>query len=218
MTTATHIQAPPPRKRAGCFGCGCLTLVIGGILLLGAIGVGGYFFVNRGYLADEPAAIPVEELPPEQLAEARQRIEDFKAGTPTQPVAPSSTTSAPAPAGQRQISGAEINGLIAANKRARGHAYVTLQGNTATIQVSIPVEKLGLDGRYLNGSFVIKTNGPTRLQDIEISKVEANGLPLPSNVLHWQYRGRSLIGYAVDALEPYNVKTLEIRDGNVIGN
>jgi hypothetical protein len=216
MSAASYIEAAPKRKR-GCLGLGCATLLIIGVLLIAALGVGGYFFLSRGYLASEPTAIPVEEIPDEQLADTKQRIEEFKSGVREQPAAEvaaaATTATAPPSAPRQQISAAEINGLIAANKRARGHAYVTLSGNTATVQISLAADKIGLEGRYLNGSFAIKTDGPTPLDRIAVNKIEANGMPVPSGILQWRYRGRTLLGYGVEALAPYNVKTLEIRDG-----
>jgi hypothetical protein len=68
----------------------------------------------------------------------------------------------------------------------------------------------------LNGSFEITTDGPTPLTAIQVSKVQANGLPMPSGILSTTYRGNSLLGLALDAATPYNVNTVEIRNGTVI--
>jgi hypothetical protein len=193
-------------------------MVIAILLLLGG-GVGGYLMIRHGYLASKPVALPVEEISAQELENTKQRIEEFTSRRSDQPVAAPSITSTPtASSQQQQISEAEINGLIAANKRSRGHAHVTLKDNAATVDISIPADKAGLAGRYLNGTFIIKTNGPTPIDQIEVSKIEANGLPVPSNILQLRYRGRTLLGYAAEALEPYNVKTLEIRDGRVIAH
>ena len=90
------------------------------------------------------------------------------------------------------MSAAEVNGIIAANKKARGHAYVSLSGNTATVQVSIPTDKVpGLPPGYLNGSFNITTDGPTPISALKVSKIEANGYSVPSGITSWSYRGQS---------------------------
>ncbi len=161
-------------------------------------------------------ALPTKELSSGRLAETRQRIRTFKSTSLEQsepdwgaPVAPGQN--------QLELSSDEINGMIAANKRARGHAFVTLSGNAATVQLSIPADKLtGDQGRYLNGSFVIETAGPTAPARIAVKKTEANGWPVPSAILQWHYRGRSILSYALDAIVPYHIATVEIRDGELI--
>jgi len=123
----------------------------------------------------------------------------------------------PAPERQLVLTADEINGLISANGKSRGHAYVSLSGNTAHVQVSISSDKVpGFPPGYLNGSFTITTNGPTPISALQVSKIQANGLPVPSGVLSMSYRGRSFLSYAMEAAAPYNVSTAEIRDGAVI--
>ena len=198
-----------------------------GLIAILLIGLGSYFFVSHKVVVAEPTAIPVEELPPDALHDVNQRVQQFRATPPApQPtVAPSAPneTPTPAPAGstgsERQlvVTAGEINGVIAANKKARGHAYVTLSGNTATVQVSIPTDKIpGLPRGYLNGSFNITTNGPTPLTALQVSRIEANGYSVPSGILSWSYRGQSMMGYAVQAVAPYKVSTVEVKDGKVI--
>jgi hypothetical protein len=122
-----------------------------------------------------------------------------------------------APGRQLVVTAGEINALISANKKSRGHAYVTLSGNTATVQISIPSEKVpGLPPGYLNGNFTITTAGPTPITALRVSKIEANGWPVPSGVLSMSYRGRSIMSYALEQIAPYNVSTAEVRDGRVI--
>jgi hypothetical protein len=230
-TKPTWIEPPPPPKRGGmgCFGKGCLFLVALAILAALVIGLSSYLLYSRG---SKPTALPVEELPPAELATVQQRIDQFQATpptpsyTPSPPQAPMPATpdvtpppAAPAPPPERQlvISAAEINGLISANPKSRGHASVSISGNTATVRVSIPSEKVpGFPRGYLNGSFTITTNGPTPISALQVSKIQANGFPVPSGVLSMSYRGQSILGIAMEAAAPYNVSTAEIRDGTVI--
>ena len=161
----------------------------------------------------------------------KQRIDQFESApatpsdTPTATAAPDATaeetpaSAAPTPDTGRQltVSGAEINGLIAANPKSRGHAYVSISGNTATVQLSIPSDKVpALPKGYLNGSFVITTDGPTPIGQLQVSKVEANGFPVPSSILNLSVGGNSVIGYALEEAAKQNVTTAEIRDGVVI--
>jgi hypothetical protein len=224
----TWIEPPPDKEGGlGCFGKGCLLFVALGLIAILLIGLGSYFFVSHGVVAAEPTSIPVEELSPDALTDVKQRVEQFRATSPSPrpTIAPSAPNETPTPApsasagSERQltVTSGEINGLISANKKSRGHAYVSLSGNTATVQVSIPTDKMpGLPHGYLNGSFNITTNGPTPLTGLKVSRIEANGYAVPSGILSWSYRGQSMMGYALDAVAPYNVSTVEIQDGKVI--
>jgi hypothetical protein len=220
-TNPTWIEPPPsPQKKGlGCFAKGCLVIAILGLLFLLLSGGAGYFFFSRG----KPIALPVEKISSEELSDVQQRVKQFKSAPaqplpePTQPeptAAPVAEQPPQPPKRELRLTADEINGMISANRKAQGHAYVSMSGNTANVQVSIPATKLpGLPSGYLNGTFSITTDGPTSLEAIQVSKVKANGLPVPSDILSWGYRGRSLRGYALDALAPYNVSKAEIRDG-----
>jgi hypothetical protein len=74
----------------------------------------------------------------------------------------------------------------------------------------------GFPKGYLNGTFRITTNGPTAVNALQVSKIQANGFPVPSSVLSMSYRGQSILGIAMQAAAPYHVSTAEIRDGAVI--
>lgn len=211
----------------GCFGKGCLVLI--GVSLLGflILCVCSYLFFTHGVISSKPAELPVNDLPPQELSAVQERVQQFEAATPAPVVTPTpgeaptpgAETPTPAPQSGRELvlSAAEINGLIANNRRSRGHAFVAINDDTAHVQVSIPSNKIpGFPRGYLNGTFTIKTNGPTPLRDLRVSKLSANGYPLPSSVLGMNYRGRSILGYALEGAAPYNVGTVEIRDGNVV--
>ncbi|MGI8431407.1 MAG: hypothetical protein ACR2MW_03840 [Chthoniobacterales bacterium] len=221
------IEPPPEQpKGLGCFVKGVIVLIVLALCFV----VGVYFFISHGLVASQPVQLPVEELTPEALSEVHQRIEQFQNTVPTA-VAP---TPAPAPQDanaptptpaveptpigrQLVLSAAEINGLIAANKKSRGHAFVSLSGNTANIQISVPTDKIpGFPAGYVNGTFTIRTNGPTSVNALEVSKIRANGFPVPSNILSMDYRGQTILGYGLSAASPYNVSSAEVRDGNVI--
>ena len=59
---------PPPKRGMGCFGKGCLILIVLAILLV-VVGVGGtYWSVRHVYLSDKPAPIPEASAPTETSA------------------------------------------------------------------------------------------------------------------------------------------------------
>ena len=208
----------------GCVGKSVLAFIFLALLLV----VGIYFFVSHGLVASEPVQIPVHELPPAALSQVQERITQFQnyaAPTPSPeptiaPVATTEQTPTPTPppdARQLVLTAAEINGLIAANRKARGHASVSISGETANIQISIPSNKVPtFPPGYLNGTFTITTEGPTPINALRVSQIRANGYPLPSSILSMSYRGQSILSYALSGAAPYNVSTAEIRDGNVI--
>lgn len=212
---------PPPQKPTGmgCAAKGVIALIVLALLLV----VGIYFFVSHGVVASAPTALPVAELPPEQLSALQQRIDQFQSApaSPAESVAPDATPipePTATPTGKQMIlSAAEINGLIAANRKSRGHAFVSLSGNTANVQISVPTDKVpGFPRGYLNGGFAITTDGPTPLGALNVSKIRANGVPVPSSILSMSYRGQSILSYALAGAAPYNVSSAEIQNGNVI--
>jgi hypothetical protein len=85
------------------------------------------------------------------------------------------------------------------------------------VQISVPSDKVpGVSRGYLNGTFQITTNGPTPINDLRVSKIRANGYPVPAGILTMSVGGQSVLSYALGGAAPYNVSTAEIRDGNVI--
>ena len=210
----------------GCLGKGCLFGALAGVILLLLLVLGSFFF-SRALVSPNPTPLPVKPLPQPEMRELDDRIEQFEAT----PAAPSTTPAASVPPGetpspafpessparQLTLSAAEINGLIAANKKSQGRAFVTLSGNTARVQLSIPSDKVpGLPRGYLNGSFVITTDGPTPISALQVSRIEANGYPIPSGILSTNISGKSPLGWALEAAGRYNVTTAEIRNGVVI--
>jgi hypothetical protein len=132
--------------------------------------------------------------------------------------APTPTPNEASPGRQLILSASEINGLISANPKSRGHAFVSLSGNTATVEVSVPANKVPgfRQGGFVNGTFRITTDGPTPISALQVSKVEANGIPFPSGILTTSVNGRSVLSYALEQATAHNVSTAEIRDGKVI--
>jgi hypothetical protein len=220
------IEPPPKSNGLGCLGKGCLFAAFIGVLVLF-----GIFFATRAVVSKKPTVLSVEPLPEQELSDVRQRIDEFKSNVPVPSFTPTpAATGAPLPAEsvtpvpaatptsrQLTLSASEINGLIAANSKSRGHASVSLSGNTAQVQLSIPLKKVpGMSGDYLNGSFVITTNGPTPINGLQVSRIRTNGYPMPSSILSTNVGGQSVIGLALDQAARYHVSTAEIRDGVVI--
>jgi len=221
---------PPPKRGMGCFAKGCLTLIVLAILLV-VIGVGGTFWsVRHVYLSDKPAPIPQTSGPGEPST--------ITAGG-TSVTAPSQTSAAvrerldtmkkAARAHEQtdvELTAADINALIAANRKSRGVASVGIDGGVAQAQFSIPVEKLdipfrnafGLSDQYLNATITIVAPPGTNANSVQLSEVRINGHSVPADVLDWGLPGvgRSLRSYVIKYANQYGVTDGEIRDGKVI--
>ena len=156
-TKPTWIEPPPPPKRGGmgCFGravcswwCFILTVLVDSFIMqLSFL----FRWIQAYGVADRrtPAAA--------HFPTVRQRIDQFEAIPPRAVLCSADTWRLPRRPGRDSrrrrrplrnrgensvLSAGEINGLISANPKSRGHAYVCVSGNTATVRVSIPSEKV----------------------------------------------------------------------------
>jgi hypothetical protein len=221
---------PPPNRGIGCFGKGCLILIVLAILFI-VVGVGGtYWGLRHVYLSDKPAPIPETTaptetsaatpgetnvaMPSEKSAEVRERLDTMKK----------------AARGHEQteveLSAADINALIAANRKSRGTASVGINDTVLQAQFSIPLERLdvpfrkafGLNDRYLNATVTIVAPPGTNVDSVQLSEVTLNGHGIPAGLLDWQLPGvgKSLRTYVIKYANQYGVTDGEIRDDKVI--
>jgi len=220
----------PPKRGTGCFAKGCLIVIGFGILFVVA-GVGGSLWALRHiYLSDKPAPIPEVSAPSETgaatpgettlttpseaSATVRERLDTMKKA---------------ARAHERtevELTAADINALIAANRKSRGTAFVRIDGNVAQVQFSIPLERFdvpfrnafGLGDRYLNATVAIAAPPGTNANSVQLSEVKINGHSFPTDLLDRRLLGvgKSLRSYVIKYANQYRVTDGEIRDGKVI--
>jgi len=221
---------PQQKRGMGCFTKGCLIFIVLAILLV-VIGIGGSLWsVRHVYLSDKPAPIPQAPapsepgvvtpggtsvpMPSETSAAVHERLDTMKKA---------------ARAHERtgvEFTAADINALIAANKKSRGMASVGIDGNVAQVLVSIPLERLhvplrdafGLGDRYLNGTVTIVAPAGTNPSNVQVSEVKINGHSFPTDLLDRGFLGvgPSLRSYVIKYANQYGVTDGEIRDGKVI--
>jgi hypothetical protein len=221
---------PPPNRGIGCFGKGCLILIVLAILFI-VVGVGGtYWGLRHVYLSDKPAPIPETTAPTEtsaatpgetnvatpseKSAEVRERLDTMKKGARAHEQT------------EVELSAADINALIAANRKSRGTASVGINDTVLQAQFSIPLERLdvpfrkafGLNDRYLNATVTIVAPPGTNVDSVQLSEVTLNGHGIPAGLLDWQLPGvgKSLRTYVIKYANQYGVTDGEIRDGKVI--
>ena len=194
------------------------------------IGAGGTFWsVRHVYLSDKPAPIPQvaaatetdtvtpgetsTPAPIQRSAEVRERLDTMKkAARGHEPT-------------DMELTAADINALIAANRKSRGTASVGIDGNVLQANFAIPLNTLdvpfrnafGLADRYLNATVTIVAPPGTNASNVQ-PDVTINGHSIPANVLDWGLpgTGRSLRTYVIKYANQYGVTGGEIRDGKVI--
>src|SRR4029077_20437005 len=123
----SHVE-PPPKRGMGCLGKGCLILIVLGILFV-VVGVGGtYWSLRHVYLSDKPAPIPETSAPAETSTATPG---ETSAATPTETSAEvrerMDTMKKAARAHEQtgvELTAADINALIAANRKSSGTASV----------------------------------------------------------------------------------------------
>jgi hypothetical protein len=217
------IEPPPKQRRTGCLGKGCVTLVVFLILLAVAFFIGGYVGVRYVVTSTTPKEIPhIETSEAEQVA-VKQRWEDFKAAPRTvtaETVTPADGTTpeaapTPTPTTNRiELSAADINQLIAGSRKLTGKAFVSIENNVARVQVSVPLEKAGFRGRFLNGELEVRAAPDRNPRNVQITEVSLGGVS--DKVLNALLGFRSLRSYSDQYATEYEIRTFAIEDNKVI--
>jgi hypothetical protein len=218
------IEPPPKPKRNGCLGKGCLMLVVFLILLGVAFFVGGYVGVRYVVTSNTPKEIPQIETTEADQEAIRHRWEEFAAASRSAPpeATPLTTTTtttevtpAPTPATNHiELTATDINQLIAGNRKLRGKAFVSIENNVARVQVSVPLEKVGFRGRFLNGELQVRSSPDRNPRNIEMTEVSLGGVS--EKILNSLLGFRSLRSYADQYATEYDVSSLAIEDNKVI--
>ena len=218
--TATWIEPPPRQRRSGCLGKGCMMLVVFLILLAVAFFVGGYVGVRYVVTSTQPKEIPQIESTEAEQETVRNRWDEFKVWPHRAPDAPATpadgTTAPPPPANTNRIelSAADINQLIAGSRKLRGKAFVSIENNIARVQVSVPLEKVGFRGRFLNGELQVRSSPDRNPRNIEITEVSVGGVS--EKVLNALIGFRSLRSYADQYATEYDITSFAIENNKVI--
>jgi hypothetical protein len=197
-------------------------LVVFLVLLAVAFFIGGYVGVRYVVTSEKPKEIPqVESTEAEQQA-VRSRWEEFKTGprsTPVDTTMATTTTTEPAPVptpstNRIELTASDINQLIAGSRKTRGKAFVSIDNNVARVQVSVPLEKVGFQGRFLNGELQVRSAPDKNPRNIEITEVSMGGVS--EKILNSLLGFRSLRSYADQYATEYDITSFAIEDNKVI--
>jgi hypothetical protein len=213
------VDAPPPRRGLGCFGRGCLILVVFAIVLAiaclagmywgfqrhSAILHGLYWLTKVHAIAQKPVPIPEFTASDAQIQSVHERCEDFE-----------QKARARQPA-ELELAPDDINTLIATNKDTRGKIFVSIDGDNLRCQESVPLgELMGRSGYYFNGDIAVELKSAESLENPQLNRIIVNGEPVPRDLLNWKYRSKRLRDYLADYRTDSGVGTIEIRDGKLI--
>ena len=213
------VDAPPPRRGLGCFGRGCLILVVFAIVLViacvagmywgfqrhSAILHGIYWLTKAQALAHKPVPIPEFTASDTQIQSVHERCEDFeqkaRAGQPA----------------ELELTPDDINTLIVTNQDTRGKIFVSIDGDRLRCQASVPLgELMGRSGYYFNGDIAVELESAESLENPQLNRIVVNGEPVPRDLLNWKYRSKRLRDYLADYRNDSGVGAIEIRDGKLI--
>src|SRR5512133_2551560 len=191
----TWVEAPPRRKGLGCFARGCLILLTFAIVLAiagfaglywglyrhSALFYGSYWLAKTRSLAEAPTPVPEFNASDQQIQLVQERWEDFE------------QKARAGQAAEIELSGDDINALIATTGNARGKVFVSIDGNQLRLQASVPIgELLGRPGYYFNGDVIIELQGVQSLDGPRFSRITIKREQVPTDFLEWKYRSRHL--------------------------
>src|SRR5204862_8203549 len=131
---------------------------------------------------DKPAPIPETPAPTETVTAPGETSPPTPAATGTAVRERLDTMKKAARAHEQtqvELTAADINALIAANRKSRGTASVGINGDVLQAQFSIPLERLdvpfrsafGLADRYLNATVTITSPPGTNANSVQLSEV-----------------------------------------------
>jgi hypothetical protein len=220
------IEPPPKQKGMGCLGKGCLLIIAFLVLLVVA-------FVIGFYVGTKPKEIPQVQTSEVEQNAVRTRWDEFEtASRNEQPMSPPVPTLAPTPGvtpvpdatpapvatpaspNRIELTANDINQLISASRKARGKAFVSIDNDVARVQVTIPLEKVGFRGRYLNGEFAVRASPDKSPGNLQITQMSLTGVP--DGVLKTLMGSHSLQGYVEEFASEHGIATLTIENNKVI--
>jgi hypothetical protein len=204
---ASWIEPPPPQRGMGCFGRGCLILIVFILFLAAAFAAGTFLavrYLRTSYFVMTPAELPASNATDQERETARVKWYDFERAARAHT------------ASRIELTADELNALISSEPEMRGKAFVSIEANTARVQLSIPLSFTRLmRGRYMNAECTVQSDPDGDPANAHITNVIVNGKPVAEDVLDYRgpYGFRHYLGQWSDQAA---LKTFEIKDGKVI--
>lgn len=181
MTERTLPMVESPINPRTCL-LGCLGLVGLLVLALAAGSFGLYIVVKsavQGMTDEAPRPLPTTTLSPEQVADARARVDAFIAGA-NNSAGPATLT----------LTADELNGFLheAGDDGPGAWVYVGIENNQLYGELSLPMRELGtnalgLGERYLNGRVTFDVKVTDGRLAIFMADLEVKGKSVPEDIL-----------------------------------
>lgn len=218
------IEPPPKQKGMGCLGKGCLLIIVFLVLLVVA-------FVGSVYWGTKPKEIPQVQTSENEQAAVRARWDEFEsASLSEQPLAiptpspvseeapPPEVATAPVatpPSPNRiELTASDVNALISSSRKARGKGFVSIDNNVARVQVTYPLDKLGLRGRYLNAELAVSPSPDRNPRNLQIKQVSLMGIP--EGMLNALMGSHSAQRYVNDFISEHGITSFTIENNKLI--
>lgn len=188
----------------GCFGKGCLILFVFVTVLVIAFVFGSIYAVRHlktTFFTTEGVALPPNRATQEeqQLALANWRIFERSARAHQQ--------------AKIEMTAEELNALIASEPKLRDKAYVTIEGNSARLQVSFPLTDVQwMRGYYANGECTVRSASTGDPAAVRLTDITLNNRSVGDALVTWLYPLKRLLQ---DWTDENDLKTFEIRDAKV---
>lgn len=198
------IEPPPRQRKTGCLGKGCLLIIGVFVLLIAAFCIGMYSGLRYFVTSPTPREIPQVQVSETEEKAVRERWLGFEtAGKNKQ-------------SSRIEMTADDVNQLIAGSRKMKGKAYVTVENNVARVQVSIPLEKLGFRGRFLNGEFTVRPAENRNPKDLQVTQVSLTGGTASEAVLKALLGTRSVRSYVEEYSDEYGISMFTIEDNKII--
>jgi hypothetical protein len=222
------VLEPPPQPKRGlgcCLGKGCLILVIFFLLLTVTFIVGGYIGARRVFTSTAPRQLPQVPTSESQQQAILQRWDEFEntvrnrnaAPAPNESTPPAATAKPPAENPTIEFTAGDINQLIAANRKSRGKAFVSIANSVGHVQVSIPISKLGFSGRYLNADFDVRSSPDGDPRKIQVTTASLRGAKVADAAFNSVLGFRTLRGYLDGYINEYSSE-YEVSKFRIVGD
>jgi hypothetical protein len=221
------IEPPPKRKGMGCIGKGCLLIIVFLILLAVA-------FVIGFYVGTKPKEIPQVQSTVDEQDAVKARWDEFEDGKRSEPpvnqmpvpapsLAPDETPApeatpvpveTPPSANRIELTANDINNLISGSRKARGKGFVSIDNNVARVQVTYPLDKIGLRGRFLNAELAVRPSPDGNPHNAQISQISLMGLP--QGMVNTLMGSHSAQSYVDDFASTHGITSFRIENNKVI--
>jgi hypothetical protein len=117
----------------------------------------------------------------------------------------------------RSNTGEDLSTLIASNSELAGKVSASIEDNWLRLQVSLPLTTfIGRVGYYFNADIVMESVGQQPVEHPDLARIKVNNQPVPSDLLDWKFRSRSLRNYLSEYNEESRMGSIEVRDGKLI--